>query len=106
MSGGVATFTNLADNKAETISLNFTGGGLTAATIDHASSSARRRRVSWWSTPSPRRRRRPGSRSPLSRWCYEEDQFGNLETGDDSTVVTATLSERHSARSRERRPSP
>ncbi len=32
VSGGVATFTNLADNKAETISLNFTSGSLTNAT--------------------------------------------------------------------------
>ena len=32
VSGGVATFTNLADNKAETISLDFTSGGLTNAT--------------------------------------------------------------------------
>jgi streptogramin lyase len=31
VSGGVATFTNLADNKAETISLNFTSGSLTRA---------------------------------------------------------------------------
>jgi len=30
VSGGVATFTNLADNKAETITLQFTGGGLTS----------------------------------------------------------------------------
>ena len=32
VSGGVATFTNLADNKAGTISLNFTSGSLTKAT--------------------------------------------------------------------------
>ena len=31
MSGGVAAFTNLADNKAETISLQFTSGSLTPA---------------------------------------------------------------------------
>jgi hypothetical protein len=30
MSGGVATFTNLADNKAETITLQFSGSGLTS----------------------------------------------------------------------------
>jgi hypothetical protein len=30
LTGGVAAFTNLADNKAETLSLQFTGGGFTA----------------------------------------------------------------------------
>src|SRR5262249_39599577 len=30
MSGGVAAFTNLADNKAETLTLQFTGGGFTS----------------------------------------------------------------------------
>src|SRR5262249_50819889 len=30
VSGGVATFTNLADNKAETLTLQFTGGGFTS----------------------------------------------------------------------------
>ena len=32
VSGGIATFTNLADNTAETITLKFTGGSLTPAT--------------------------------------------------------------------------
>ncbi|HEY1861068.1 MAG TPA: DUF4214 domain-containing protein [Gemmataceae bacterium] len=32
VSGGLATFTNLADNKAETISIDFTSGSLTKAT--------------------------------------------------------------------------
>ena len=31
MSGGIATFTDLADDTAETITLEFTGGGLTSA---------------------------------------------------------------------------
>ena len=31
LKNGVATFTNLADNTAETIALSFSGGGLTAA---------------------------------------------------------------------------
>ena len=30
VSGGVARFTNLSDSQAETVSLDFTGGGLTA----------------------------------------------------------------------------
>ena len=32
VSGGVATFSNLADNKAESLSLQFTSGSLTQAT--------------------------------------------------------------------------
>ncbi len=44
VSGGVATFTNLADNRVETITLKFTSGSLTSAT-SNASSSARRRPV-------------------------------------------------------------
>ena len=46
VSGGVATFTNLADNTAETISLNFTSGSLTTRPPT-TSSSARRRPASW-----------------------------------------------------------
>ena len=46
LSGGMATFTNLADNTAETITLQFTGGGLSSA-AEQRSSSARRPPASW-----------------------------------------------------------
>ncbi len=34
VSGGMATFANLADNTAETISLKFSSGGLTSAIVE------------------------------------------------------------------------
>ena len=52
-----------------------------------------------------RRRRRRDSRSPTSRSIYEEDQYGNLVTGDNTTVVTAILAS-GAGRSRARPPPP
>ena len=47
VSGGIATFTDLADNNAETITLQFTSVPVLTAAIPAASSSARPRRASW-----------------------------------------------------------
>ena len=90
VSGGVATFTNLADNKAETISLNFTSGSLTNATSTNivVSPATASQLVIHTQPSSTATAGVPFGAQPV---VYEEDQFGNLETKDNSTVVTATL---------------
>ena len=64
--GGVATFTDLADDKAETITLVFTSGGLTTATSSNiVVSPAAASQLVIHTQPS--RQRRPGRPSPPSR---------------------------------------
>ena len=72
VSGGIATFTGLADGTAETITLKFSGGGLAAASSNAITiASAPTPTPSPTQTPSPtptptrlhRRRRSPASRS-------------------------------------------
>jgi len=90
VSGGVATFTNLADNKAETIALNFTSGSLTNATsINIVVSPATASQLVIQAQPSATAT--AGQAFGTQPLVYEEDRFGNLETEDNSTVVTATL---------------
>ena len=90
VSGGVATFVNLADDTAETISLNFSGGGLTAGpsssvVITPAAAS----KLSIQTEPSGSATAgQPLAIQPVIR---EEDQYGNLEIGDNSTVITVSL---------------
>ena len=91
MSGGIATFTNLADDTAETITLAFSGGGLTAGPAPSISVAA--------AAPSklvihtqPTETATAGAvfaTQPVV--VYEEDRFGNLETGDSNTLITAAL---------------
>ncbi len=90
VSGGVATFMNLADNKAETISLSFTSGSLTNATSNNiVVSPATASKLVIHTQPSATAT--AGQAFGTSVVVYEEDQFGNLETTDNSTMVTATL---------------
>jgi len=90
VSGGVAAFTNLADDKAETISLNFTSGSLTNATSNSVVvSPATASKLVIHTQPSAMATE--GASFGTQPVVYEEDRFGNLETGDNSTVVTATL---------------
>ncbi|MFI5456840.1 MAG: hypothetical protein ACHRXM_15455 [Isosphaerales bacterium] len=90
VSGGVATFTNLADNKAETIALNFTSGSLTNATsINIVVSPATASQLVIHAQPSATAA--AGQAFATQPVIYEVDRFGNLETGDNSTVVTASL---------------
>ena len=78
-SGGVATFTNLADDKAETISLEFTGGGLTPATSERSSSSpAAASQLVIHTQPSSTAT--AGQAFATQPVIDEEDQFGNIET--------------------------
>ena len=91
VSDGVAAFTNLADNKAGSIALKFTGGVFTSAptsSIVVSPAAASKLRDRDGAAGDSHRRVRP---SPASRSSHEEDPYGNRETGDNSTVVTARL---------------
>jgi hypothetical protein len=88
VSGGIATFTNLADNKAETISLEFTSNpALTAATSNNivVSPAAASQLVI---TTQPSRSATAGLAFSTQPVVDIEDQYGNLETGDNSTQVS------------------
>ena len=90
LSDGVATFVGLADNKAGIISLNFAGGGFTAGPSNNI-----------FIGPGPAAQlviqippfASVTAGNPLTDPIVinEEDQYGNIETGDNSTVVTASL---------------
>ena len=90
MKGGVATFTDLADQTAEVVSLVFSGGGLTSAptgTITVGPAAASQLVIA---TP-PSTAATAGTAFPTQPVIEEKDNFGNLETGDDTTLVTAAL---------------
>ncbi len=91
VSGGIATFTNLSDNQAETISLQFTSvPALTAATSNNiVVSPAAATQLVLITQPSATAT--AGATFATQPVVYIEDQYGNLETGDNSTVVTAAL---------------
>ncbi len=91
VSGGAATFANLEDDKAETISLEFTGGGSSSAPSDPiVVSPAAASALMIHTQPSPTAI--AGQALATEPVIYEEDRFGNLETNDNSTVITAALS--------------
>jgi hypothetical protein len=88
--GGVATFSNLADDKAGTITLIFATNSLqspasSAIVISPAAAS----QLVVQTQPSPSAT--AGQAFATQPVIEEEDQFGNVETSDDSTVLTATL---------------
>jgi streptogramin lyase len=90
VSGGVAKFTNLADDRAETITLKFSGGGLTsgpstAIVVRPAAAS----QLAIHTQPSATAT--AGQAFATQPVIYEEDQYGNLETSDSSTVETVAL---------------
>ena len=90
-SGGIATFTDLADNKAETISLQFTSSpALTATTSNNiVISPAAATQLAIHTQPSPSAT--AGVAFSPQPVVYVEDQYGNLETGDNTTQVSASL---------------
>ena len=90
VSGGVATFAGLSDNTAGVISLSFAGDGLTAGPSSNITvGPAAPFQLVIHTQPSPSATAgQPLATGPV---VYEEDQYGNLETGDDSTVITASL---------------
>ena len=89
VSGGVATFTNLADDLAEAITLGFSGGGFTAGPATLVVSPAAASKLVIHTQPSSTAT--AGQALATQPVIYEEDQYGNIETGDNSTVVTASL---------------
>ena len=89
-SGGIATFTNLADNNAETITIQFTSSPvLTAATSNSIVVTAPATQLVIHTQPSPTAT--AGVAFSTQPVVYVEDQYGNLETGDNTTQVTAAL---------------
>ena len=88
--GGIVTFTNLVDNTAETISLQFSGDGLNSGPSTNivVSPAAAFRLVIHTQPSGTATAGQPFATQPV---VYEVDQFGNLETGDNSTSLIASL---------------
>jgi len=91
VSGGIATFTNLTDDTAGTNSLLFTSvPALTSAMSGNiAISPAQASQLVIHTEPSATAT--AGKAFATQPVIDEEDQYGNLETGDNSTQVTAGL---------------
>ena len=90
VAGGIATFTNLAEDTAGTFSLEFRGNGLTAATSTNVVvSPAAASKLVVHTQPSATAI--AGQAFAVQPVVYEEDAFGNLETTDNTSLVTATL---------------
>ena len=91
VAGGIASFTNLKDNKAETISLGFSSVPVhTAATSNNVVvSAAAASQLVIHTQPSPTAT--AGTPFITQPVIYVEDPFGNLETDDSSTTVTAAI---------------
>ena len=86
--GGVATFTSLADDRAEIDHAQFTGGGFerrSPSSIVVSPAAASKLVIH----TQPSATATAGQAFATQPVIYEEDQFGNLETGDNSTIVTA-----------------
>ena len=93
-SGGIATFTDLSDNVPETITIQFTSSpALTAATSNSIVVTAPATQLAIHTQPSPTAT--AGVAFSTQPVVYVEDQYGNLETGDNTTQVTAALLQRH-----------
>jgi hypothetical protein len=89
-SSGLATFANLADDKAEIIALNVSSPGLTGTfTVYFPVAPAPASRLVIQTQPSTSST--VNQPFPIQPVVYEEDAFGNLETVDNTTVVTASL---------------
>ncbi len=91
-SGGVATFTDLADDVAETITIHFTSSPVLAAATSNAVviSPAAASQLVIATQPSPTAT--AGVVFSTQPVVNVEDQYGNLETGDNTTQITAALS--------------
>ena len=89
LSNGIARFTNLADDIAETILLGFTGGGLTSLPSVPIVVSPPPTKLVILTEPSPAAT--AGVPLAIEPVIEEEDQAGDVETGDSSTVVTVSL---------------
>src|SRR5271157_4458049 len=90
LNGGVAAFSNLADDMASTLALEFSGGGLTTGPSSNVVVSPAGAYKLVIQTP-PSATAKAGQRFATQPVIYEEDRFGNLETGDNLSVVTVAL---------------
>jgi hypothetical protein len=96
VSGGVATFTNLADTSIGTIALGFSGGGLAVGPSNQiVINPGPAAQLVILAQPGPTVT--AGSAFTGAITIDEEDRYGNLETSDNSTVVTATLNSSNGA---------
>src|SRR5262249_13801599 len=88
---GVATFSNLSYNKAEAITIDFGSGLLSGATSGSVTvAPAAANRLTILTQPSSTATAgAPFAQQPVVRI---EDQFGNLRSGDNSSVVNAARS--------------
>ena len=90
VSGGVARFSNLIDNTAETISLAFTSGTLTSsATSSIVVSPGAASKLVIHTQPSSSAT--AGQAFAVQPVIYVEDANGNIETSDNTTVVSVAL---------------
>jgi streptogramin lyase len=87
---GIATFTDLADNKAGIISLNFSGAGMTAGPSNNIFISPATAANLMIQT-QPNAQVTAGDKLTDPIVIDEEDKYGNIETDDNSTPVTASL---------------
>ena len=86
----MATFSNLADDTAETITLGFTGDGLTSpASVPIVVSPAAASKLVFKTEPPATATAGIPFATPTE--IEELDQFGNLETSDSSTMITVSL---------------
>ena len=91
-SGGIATFTDLSDNMAETITIQFTSSPVLTAVTSNSivvSPAGVPTKLAINTQPSPTAT--AGVAFSTQPVVYVEDQYGNLETGDNTTQVTAAL---------------
>ncbi|MFI5460668.1 MAG: Ig-like domain repeat protein, partial [Isosphaerales bacterium] len=91
VSSGVATFTTLGDHKAETVTLTFNSGALASAPTNPAVVSPGVATELVIDIP-PKTSVTAGNPLTDPIVIDEVDQYGNIETGDNSKVVTASLS--------------
>jgi hypothetical protein len=90
VSGGIATFTNLADDLASSITLKFTGGSLsTSSSVPIVINPAAPAKLVIQTQPSSTATE--GQAFVTQPVVYEEDQYGNVESGDNTAVVSAAL---------------
>ena len=90
VSDGVATFAGLADDKAGSLKLQFSSGSLapavTAKTIVNPAPASQ-----LVVQTQPSSAATAGQIFAVQPVVDEEDPFGNLETGDNNTLVTASI---------------
>ncbi len=87
--GGIATFSGLTDNTAETIALKFAADGLSVVSSNIVVSPAAPFRLAISSQPSSEAT--AGQAFGTQPVIEELDLYGNIETTDSSTVINASV---------------